>query len=360
MVTAVLRHASRARWDALLVMLALAHGWLLIALPSAPLIAVAMWWNANTISHNFIHRPIFRSPVANAVFSLYLTLVLGFPQSFWRARHLAHHGLRDQGRLKVQPLDVIGAIALWGMLLFFAPDFALDVYIPGFAIGLALCFLHGHYEHARGTTSHYGALYNLLFFNDGYHVEHHLHPGVHWRELPAERTAEANASRWPAVLRWLECFNLCALEGLVLRSVLLRRFVINRHERAMRRLRIDFSSLRRAAIVGGGLFPRTAIILDRLIPQASITIIDMSADNIAAARQFIQNKVQCLEQRFDSNAECDCDLLVIPLAFKGDRETIYKRPPARFVLVHDWIWRRRGESVIVSYLLLKRINLVRQ
>ena len=28
------------------------------------------------------------------------------------------------------------------------------------------------------------------------------------------------------------------------------------------------------------------------------------------------------------------------------------------VLVHDWIWARRGRGVVVSWLLLKRLNLV--
>ena len=56
--------------------------------------------------------------------------------------------------------------------------FFLTTYLPGYAGGLALCALHGHYEHAGGTTSHYGTLYNVLLFNDGFHVEHHAHPGV--------------------------------------------------------------------------------------------------------------------------------------------------------------------------------------
>jgi len=29
-------------------------------------------------------------------------------------------------------------------------------------------------------------------------------------------------------------------------------------------------------------------------------------------------------------------------------------------IVHDWIWRPRGESRVVSWLLLKRVNVVRQ
>src|SRR5207247_492273 len=52
------------------------------------------------------------------------------------------------------------------------------------------------------------------------------------------------------------------------------------------------------------------------------------------------------------------DLLVIPLAYVGDRRAVYENPPARHVIVHDWIWRRCGKSEVVSELLLKRINLV--
>ena len=33
-------------------------------------------------------------------------------------------------------------------------------------------------------------------------------------------------------------------------------------------------------------------------------------------------------------------------------------PSGRVALVHDWLWRRRGASAIVSIFLLKRLNLV--
>jgi hypothetical protein len=61
---------------------------------------------------------------------------------------------------------------------------------------------------------------------------------------------------------------------------------------------------------------------------------------------------------FDSAISEDADLIVIPLSFIGDRGAIYRTPPARQVLVHDWIWSRHGSGAIVSVLLLKRINLV--
>src|SRR6476646_8745468 len=81
-----------AAWDSVFVGLSIAHAVLLLTVPSIPFIAIALWWNANTISHNFIHRPFFRSRSANASYSISLSLVLGIPQSLWRARHLAHHG----------------------------------------------------------------------------------------------------------------------------------------------------------------------------------------------------------------------------------------------------------------------------
>jgi hypothetical protein len=357
----LLRQAKWARWDgALFVMLALTHGGLLLALPTIAFIALGLWWNANTISHRFIHRPFFRTRALNAVFSCYLSLLLGFPQSFWRSRHLVHHGAQDRPDLRLAPLDCGAVIGLWGALAVFAPSFLLGVYLPGFVAGLGLCYLQGHYEHACGTVSHYGWLYNFLFFNDGYHVEHHRHPGMRWQDLPQAKETEASISRWPAVLRWLELMNLCALERLVLCSPILQRFVLGRHEGALRRLLADLPSVRRVGIVGGGLFPRTAMILTRLLPGARLTLIDLSARNLAIARRFVAGDVEFIHERFDTGTPCDFDLLVIPLAFSGDRTAIYRCPPAKAVIVHDWIWRLRGTSAVISWLLLKRVNMVRR
>ena len=342
--------------------IAVAHGALLLLWPSVPLVAIGLWWNANTISHQFIHRPFFRTRTINSVFSFYLTLLLGFPHSLWRARHLAHHaaveGRVEYHDLRLARLEFAGVIALWGALWFAAPDFALNVYLPGYLIGLGLCWLQGHYEHARGITSHYGRFYNFLFFNDGYHVEHHVRPGAHWRDLPRLRTGVTSSSRWPAVLRWLDCVDLCGLERLVLRSSALQRFVIEKHERAIRRLTSLLQPPACIGIVGGGLFPRTALILRKIMPQTKLLLIDQSAENIEIARRLLGDSAEFLHERFEPGSACNFDLLIIPLAFVGDREAIYQRPPAPAVLVHDWIWRRRGTSVVVSWLLLKRLNLV--
>ena len=64
-MTSAAATANQNRGDLMLVVLAGAHAALLLAAPTAPVIAIGLWWNANTISHYFIHRPFFRRRVAN-------------------------------------------------------------------------------------------------------------------------------------------------------------------------------------------------------------------------------------------------------------------------------------------------------
>jgi len=352
--------ACAARRDALMVALAAAHAALLIAFPVAPVIALGVWWNSNTIAHNFVHRPFFRSRAANRLFSAYLSALLGIPQSLWRDRHLAHHAgvtwrLRLSARLRAETALVL---ALWAAMATRASLFFLRVYLPGYLAGLALCWLHGHYEHARGTTSHYGALYNLLAFNDGYHAEHHANPAVHWSRLPERRVPAVYASAWPAPLRWLDAFSLEGLERLVLKSRLLQRFVLRAHARAFRGLLRAAPD--RVAIVGGGLFPRTAMVLGEMFPAARLTIIDANRANLDRARTFLgAPDIEYIHATYPEGLDRAHDLLVIPLAFDGDREAIYAHPPAPLVAVHDWIWRSRGASRVISFALLKRLNVVR-
>ena len=359
----VLRHS---RWDALLVSLAFAHGLLLLFAPSIALIGIGLWWNTNTIGHNFIHLPFFRSARLNQLFAIYLSMVTGVPQRLWRERHLAHH--RDakwkftwSEELAVQSLFVL---ATWAVIIAVAPRFFLFVYVPGYALGLALCHLQGHYEHARGTLSHYGRLYNLLFFNDGFHVEHHARPGRHWTQLNTLSVTTSQASRWPAVLRWLDGHPLHALERFVLRSRLLQRFVLRSHERAWRALLRTMPTPESVMIVGGGLFPRTALVLKKLLPKTNLLIVDAVPAHIECARRWLNGSVDykvafyslaCAHKMADR-----ASLIVFPLSFNGKLEPIYQHPPAAATVVHDWIWRPRGKTAIVSWLLLKRLNLVCQ
>ncbi|HEY2931882.1 MAG TPA: fatty acid desaturase [Acidobacteriota bacterium] len=358
MVTARLfRHSD---WDALFVALAIAQAALFLAVPLAPVIALGIWWNANTISHNFIHKPFFHDRRLNALFSLYLSALLSIPQTVWRQRHLAHHtGVAWRLRIdRAAVAEIAVVLALWSTLLWLNPMFLLSVYFPAYAVGLGLCWMHGHYEHARGTVSHYGVIYNFCCFNDGFHVEHHREPGLHWRRLPERVQTGSETSCWPAPLRWLDC-ALEWLEKPVLRSRLLQNFVLRSHRRAFSSLLSKLPRPHRIAIVGGGLFPRTALILRELLPEAKLVLIDRNAQNIERARAFLDCAVDFVNARYEPAQHTGFDLVVIPLAFVGDRAALYRNPPAPFLFVHDWIWRRRGTGRIISIFLLKRLNLVR-
>src|SRR5262245_21838882 len=142
----VLRHST---WDGLLVALALGHSAVLMMFPSTWLIALGIWWNSNTVSHNFIHLPFFRSRAGNSIFSAYLTLLLGIPQTLWRDRHLAHHADTTWKARLTQPvlIEILLVVGLWTSLLVLEPRFFLVTYLPGYMLGLGLCYVQGHYEH---------------------------------------------------------------------------------------------------------------------------------------------------------------------------------------------------------------------
>jgi hypothetical protein len=121
-------------------------------------------------------------------------------------------------------------------------------------------------------------------------------------------------------------------------------------------------------IVGGALFPRTALALLDLLPAAAITVIDCNADHIRLAIPFVGGRIRFIHGFYPGNDAGNPDLVVIPLSFIGDRKAIAAMPrttrerqdsPAPTLLVHDWLWRRSGQSVIVSVALLKRINLIK-
>ncbi|HEY8925857.1 MAG TPA: hypothetical protein VIU64_15825 [Polyangia bacterium] len=403
-------------------------GWGLFRLGAVAVLAVGAAWMSNTISHIHLHTPVFRGDPANRAFSIVLTVLLGIPQSLWKRRHLRHHGLAGADRAWRFGSDGVelGLLAVvWGSCALALPAAFFSTIAPVWLLGLGLCAVQGHYEHAGGRdegVDHHGRLYNRLWFNDGYHVAHHLAPSTHWTVVPrvaapATRrngSAASAPSAWPPLLRWLgrrpgpsprlaeppgpespssgasrssaSSSRVSALvpalldrlERATLSSRVVRGLLLRTHGPALEALVRELGSPppRRVCIVGGGLFPRTAILLSRILPEAELVIVDGDPDHLEAARRVLRDELGWVRPVSFVAGICDgdglvlpgdptgqagrFDLLVIPLALRGARDGFYRARPGCAVLVHDWMWRRRGDvGRMVSPFLLKRLNLVR-
>lgn len=347
-------------------------------LAAAAIFGVGMCWCSNTVSHNHLHNPLFRSRAANRGLSLFLSALLGIPQSIWKARHLWHHAGEPKERKSTRPAwdEVALVLLVWLGFLIVAPRVFLCAYVPGYVLGMALSRLQGDMEHAldadpeRGV-SHYGRLYNRLWFNDGYHAEHHRFPTEHWTRLPLRSAAmEAPVSEFSPHFRWLERSSftgtlLGALERLPLWFSFAERFMLRCHERALAALLTRLPRApSRVGIIGGGLFPRSLLVLSRLLPHARFSVIDLSAKNVAcarnvlAARHFDDSRIRFLVEAFDPERHRGFDLVVAPLAFVGNETALSLAAKESAVITHDWAWRRRGVATqIVSWLLFKRVCL---
>lgn len=61
------------------------------ALAAAAAFGIGICWCSNTVAHVHLHRPLFTVRGLNRALSVFLGLLIGVPQSIWRARHLWHH-----------------------------------------------------------------------------------------------------------------------------------------------------------------------------------------------------------------------------------------------------------------------------
>lgn len=213
------------------------------------LYAFSVGWNLNSIAHNFIHNPFFRSERANRAMSLVISLALLTPQTMYRYIHLKHHAgnadLPDANGVTVDPLSIyqhgwdgkpepmlpyvfleffrgdspfeiarrIGdkrpkearqalfefwaVIGVYGAALAFGVLTGRWIFVPAVVVGsyLGQCLsnLNGYYEHLGGNpdkpiawgVSTYGRIYNWVFLYNGYHAEHHYRPKTHWTKMVA-------------------------------------------------------------------------------------------------------------------------------------------------------------------------------
>lgn len=351
------------RRDRLAVLLTLLPAAALVLAPW-PLLGVGLWWLGNTAAHHATHRRTFRPTWLQAAYGGWLSLLLGVPQELWRQRHLQHHAgrrapTRWNRRLRAQAALLLLAIVLAATL---APTWLLGTWSPGFAFGLLLAALHGHFEHHGGITDLRARWWNVLLQNDGFHAEHHRRPTRHWRELGRDTSTSVRTSPWPPPLRWLGCVSIAngldAAERLLLRWPWLQACVLVAHRSALQRVLADVPTPARIVVVGGGLFPRSALLLRERFPRAAITVLDQEPRHLALARTMLPTDVACVVGTFTPGQRLDADLVVLPLALRGQKRAWRSAPPAPYVLVHDWLWCAPGRGARVAWWLGKRMHVV--
>ena len=176
-------------------------------------VGISMNWSANTVGHIHLHNPIFRANFINVSFDKIISISNSYPQSIWKFRHLQHHA----GSKHKIPFLTASALYLELALILFSwttiallSTRVLLAFVAGSALGLFICWVQGKYEHysdgrvVQEGISHYGRVYNTIFFNDGFHIEHHRYATRHWTELPSVRVQARRESSLPPQLRWAE------------------------------------------------------------------------------------------------------------------------------------------------------------
>jgi fatty acid desaturase len=204
-------------------------------------VAWSYCWNLQCISHNFIHNPYFSNVWLNRAYSVLESLALGVPHVLYHHYHLNHHwgdndkkgpdgttrdwssiyryGKDDQPEpfwryclLSFFRVETVGVIrvtarhhqlmqlavetvvlgAFWVLMVVVNWKFFVFFYLPSYYIGWTLSFAEGYLEHYgakpgnpyANSVSSYNRLYNWLWFNNGYHQEHHWDPKWHWTRMP--------------------------------------------------------------------------------------------------------------------------------------------------------------------------------
>lgn len=110
---------------------------------------------------------------------------------FFRSQKYQGLDLRKPKQLRN---DHVACLVLAAILLVVNPWYAIWYLLIVIPLGWACNFAWGYGEHrevlhlrddtTRNAVSIYTRWYNVLFFNSGYHQEHHLDPSVHWVQLP--------------------------------------------------------------------------------------------------------------------------------------------------------------------------------
>lgn len=189
--------------------------------------------NYQCVSHNFIHLPFFKINFFNQIFSIINSVGIGIPQSAYRLHHLQHHRYNNQPdkddsstrrhgkdgkdehilsysvlgvfrtdvpgliseaakKSKLVYIEMIFMVAFLGTLLALDWKLLIAYIVPSIFLGQVFALWENHCEHhhadpydrKRDSVSCYNSFYNWIWFNNGYHQEHHFSPQVHWTKIP--------------------------------------------------------------------------------------------------------------------------------------------------------------------------------
>jgi fatty acid desaturase len=203
--------------------------------------SVSVSWNINGVSHNLIHNPFFKTRILNRLFSVMESVTLGISQTFYKHVHHRHHmGNSDRpdehghthdwisiyrhgkngeaenpwsyiflSYIREDPKAIYAEIkrknqvdARWGIteIAVLGATIAIGIalnwkfwvfFLPFYYLGHCCTYLNGYFLHYGGNpdkpiawgVSSYDKWYNLLWFNNGYHAEHHFRPKLHWTRM---------------------------------------------------------------------------------------------------------------------------------------------------------------------------------
>jgi fatty acid desaturase len=85
--------------------------------------------------------------------------------------------------------------AFWLTMLVLDWRYLIYFYLPCYYLGWVLIYAHTYFLHYgaqpgnlyANSVSSYHRPYNWVFFNNGYHQEHHWDPKAHWTRMKAVR-----------------------------------------------------------------------------------------------------------------------------------------------------------------------------
>lgn len=202
--------------------------------------------NYQCVAHNYLHNRFFTVQSLNNLFSIANTIAIGIPQSLYKAHHLNHHQfgsdlrnditgmtgdlsslyryarrskqveciisyallspfrmnlktlycrVRRLGLVSLMWCEAISLAIFWIALFEINPLAFIIWHLPTWYFGQCLAYSENYLEHYKAipgnrlsdSVSCYSWLYNVVWFNNGYHQEHHFRPSVHWTKVPQLR-----------------------------------------------------------------------------------------------------------------------------------------------------------------------------